>query len=64
MMRLCLIIWLVLESGCSSYAVRCDSRLRPINPPRIATDVLQMPANVPTRSGRAPAAGDGPSRNP
>ena len=27
----CLIIWLAIASGCSSYAVHCDSHLRPIN---------------------------------
>lgn len=26
-----LIIWIVLAGGCSSYGVRCDSRLHPIN---------------------------------
>ena len=29
---LCLISCLALASGCASYHVRCDSRLRPINP--------------------------------
>jgi len=28
---LCLITWLTIASGCSSYVVHCDSRLRPIN---------------------------------
>jgi len=28
---LCVIAWLAVASGCSSYKVRCDSRLRPIN---------------------------------
>ena len=32
MRLLCLIGWLALASGCSSFGVRCDSRLRPINP--------------------------------
>ncbi len=31
-MRLSLFVtWVVIASGCSSYAVRCDSHLRPIN---------------------------------
>jgi len=29
---LCLMGWLALASGCASFGVRCDSRLRPINP--------------------------------
>lgn len=29
---LCLVTWLALLSACSSFGVRCDSRLRPINP--------------------------------
>jgi hypothetical protein len=28
---LCLLTWLALMSACSSFAVRCDSRLHPIN---------------------------------
>jgi len=28
---LCLITWLAVASGCSSYVVHCDSHLRPIN---------------------------------
>jgi hypothetical protein len=32
MRLLCLMCWLALASGCSSFGVRCDSRLRPINP--------------------------------
>jgi hypothetical protein len=31
MRLLCLMGWLALASGCSSFGVRCDSRLRPIN---------------------------------
>jgi hypothetical protein len=31
---LCLIGCLAVVSGCSSFGVRCDSRLRPINPRR------------------------------
>jgi hypothetical protein len=26
-----LIIWIAFAGGCSSYGVRCDSRLHPIN---------------------------------
>jgi len=29
---LCLIFCLALTGGCSSFAVRCDSHMRPINP--------------------------------
>jgi hypothetical protein len=40
---LCLIIWLALAGGCSSFRVRCDSHLRPINP-RQPSDSRQQPA--------------------
>ena len=38
MRLLCLMGWLALASGCSSFGVRCDSRLRAINPrpPRVS----------------------------
>ena len=36
MRTICLIAWIALESACASYRVRCDSHLRPINPPRTA----------------------------
>jgi hypothetical protein len=32
MKLLCLMCCLALAGGCSSFGVRCDSRLRPINP--------------------------------
>lgn len=28
----CLITWLALAGGCSSFRAHCDSHLRPINP--------------------------------
>ncbi len=37
MRRLFLSLCLVLESACSSYRVRCDAHLRPINPPQMTT---------------------------
>lgn len=43
---LCLLAWLVLMSACSSFGVRCDTRLRPINPPQAARNGL--PATAPT----------------
>lgn len=57
MQRFCLIVLLALESGCSSYRVRCDSHLRPINPSRKAAKISQTPADTaqgiqaPTGSG-------------
>jgi hypothetical protein len=35
---LCLIGWLALASACSSFGVRCDKRLHPINPPQSPVD--------------------------
>jgi hypothetical protein len=36
------VLWLfgclVLASACSSFGVRCDTRLRPINPPQAPAD--------------------------
>lgn len=32
MRMLCLIICLAVTGGCSSFGIRCDSHLRPINP--------------------------------
>jgi hypothetical protein len=32
MRMLCLIVWLAIAGGCSSFGIRCDSHLRPINP--------------------------------
>lgn len=32
MRLLCLITWLAVAGGCSSFGIRCDSHLRPINP--------------------------------
>ena len=37
MKTLGLIGWLALASACSSYGVRCDKHLRPINMPAKAT---------------------------
>jgi hypothetical protein len=34
---LCLFTWLALAGGCSSFHVRCDSHLRPINPPKTSS---------------------------
>jgi hypothetical protein len=34
MRMLCLFTWLALAGGCSSFGIRCDSHLRPINPPQ------------------------------
>ena len=51
---LCLVTWLALLSACSSFGVRCDSRLRPINPrqsspavPRPASPLGQPPVAKP-----------------
>lgn len=63
MRRFCFIVWLVLESGCSSYRVHCDSHLRPINPPR-AVDVAQKPLDTPARSLRASTADPEDSGSP
>lgn len=35
---LCFIGWLALASGCASFGVRCDTRLRPINMPQRLID--------------------------
>jgi hypothetical protein len=44
----CVIAWLAVASGCSSYVVRCDSRLRPIN----VLHNQQGPARPPTGGAR------------
>jgi hypothetical protein len=63
MRRFCLVVWLALESGCSSYRVRCDSHLRPINPSG-ATQVSQSPADTSAEgvgaSARNPEASGSP----
>lgn len=43
---ICLLAWLVLMSACSSFGVRCDTRLRPINLQQAARNGL--PATAPT----------------
>lgn len=58
MRLLCLMGWLALASGCSSFGVRCDSRLRPINPrpPQMgqsrASDSAVAPAVASSKSSR------------
>jgi len=49
MRALCLIICLATAGGCSSFGVRCDSHLRPINP-------RQPPLSGPQSSTRAKAS--------
>lgn len=41
----CVIAWLAIASGCSSYGVRCDSRLRPINVLRNQQGSTRSPAS-------------------
>jgi hypothetical protein len=58
MRRLWLIGLLALVGACSSYGVRCNKHLRPINLPNRAAAVAEPP-------GRAsPAPGSHPSRSP
>lgn len=56
MRMLCLVIWFALASACSSFGVRCDSRLRPINPRQSAASRQQVPARTadPKTSGSGP----------
>ena len=44
---LCLVTWLALASACSSFSVRCDSRLRPINPRQAPASRSQAPQSPP-----------------
>jgi hypothetical protein len=46
MRLLCLMGWLALASGCSSFGVRCDSRLRPINPRQPQVSQSRMPESA------------------
>lgn len=56
-MRLfCLMGWLALASGCSSFGVRCDSRLHPINPRR--------PPVSQSQKSESPALAPAPSSTP
>jgi len=49
MRTLFLITWLALAGGCSRFAVRCDTHLRPINPRQPALSHQPLPAG--TREG-------------
>jgi hypothetical protein len=42
MRALYLIVWLAVASGCSSYGVRCDRHLHPINIPRPAANAGEV----------------------
>jgi hypothetical protein len=67
MRTFCFMAWLALESGCSSYGVRCDSRLRPINPPGLgasASPTPAMPVDAHAQAARSPAPRDKSSGNP
>ncbi|MGH8208218.1 MAG: hypothetical protein ACREU6_01230 [Steroidobacteraceae bacterium] len=57
MKALWLIAWLALASACSSYGVRCDTRLRPINAP-------QSPADIPAKRGAGPSSGGASPEKP
>ena len=58
MRRLWLIGLLALVGACSSYGVRCNKHLRPINLPNRAAAVAEPPGRV------SPAPGSRPSRSP
>ncbi len=50
-----IITWAVIASGCSSYAIRCDSHLRPIN---------QAHANPSAAAASGAMTHTGPRHNP
>jgi hypothetical protein len=59
------ILWLigclVLASACSSFGVRCDARLRPINPPQASAQTVR---DTPARKLPASASGSGSLEKP
>jgi hypothetical protein len=55
MRMLCLFTCLTLMSACSPLGVRCDSRLRPINPRQPVTSRQQSPENTAAPKVSAPA---------
>jgi hypothetical protein len=58
MRTLCLIGWLGLATACSSYGVRCDTRLRPINLPQ-AVPAATNPQPGPSGSSGSPGSPSG-----
>jgi hypothetical protein len=58
-----LIGWLALVSACSSYGVRCNARLRPINVPERQA-ATAAPHNMSPTSSSTSTSGDGPSVQP
>jgi hypothetical protein len=62
MKTLCLLALFPLASACSSFGVRCDTHLRPINLPQPPLNGL--PAGAPTPKVSAPTSGSGSPEKP
>lgn len=58
MRTFCLIVWLALESGCSTYRAHCAAHLRPINVPQTAVNGSRPAANGTAKGIRASAPGN------